>query len=296
MKKLIGFTWIFIFSLAVFAQAQAPKSNWATFEKNKIHYYDIGNQKSKNALLFIHGWSGNTDVWKQSYSSFPDYRVIVVDLIGHGQSDKPKVTYTMDYFAKSVEAVMTKAKVEKAVLVGHSMGTPVARQFYRLFPGKTLGIVIVDGGLRAFGTKEEVDQFYAPLRADYKKTSMQFMDGMLQTIKDESIKQQLRAGVLATPEHVGLSSMESFNDDKLWATDPIKVPVLAVLAESPFWKPDTEQFFRSLASNLDYDMWKGVGHFLMMEKPKEFNERVRAFISKNKLLDNASPFSRLEIL
>jgi len=284
MKHIYSLGWVLIFALAVFAQVQTPKSNWAEFEKNKIHYYDIGDQKSKNALLFIHGWAGDTEVWNQSYSAFPGHRAIVVDLIGHGRSDKPKVVYTMDYFAKSVEAVMKKVKVDKAVLVGHSMGTPVARQFYRLYPNKTLGIVIVDGGLRPYGTKAEVEQFYASLRANYKATTTRFVDEMLQTVKDETLKRQVRATMLATPEYVGLSAMEAFNEEKLWATDQIKVPVLAILAQSLFWKPDTEHFYRSIAPNLDYYMWTGVGHFLMVERPKDFNEQVKAFIVKNKLL------------
>jgi pimeloyl-ACP methyl ester carboxylesterase len=80
--------------------------------------------------------------------------VIALDLPGHGQSDKPQIAYTMDLFANAIDAVMRDAKVERAVLVGHSMGTPVARQFYRKYPQKTLAIVIVDGGLRLFGTKK----------------------------------------------------------------------------------------------------------------------------------------------
>ena len=71
----------------------------------------------------------------------------------------------MDLFANAIDAVMRDAKVERAVVVGHSMGTPVARQFYRKYPQKTLGIVIVDGGLRPFGTKEMREQFMAMFRA-----------------------------------------------------------------------------------------------------------------------------------
>lgn len=282
MKRIVGFTWIFVFAVAV--SSQTPKSNWAEFEKNKIHYYDIGNQKSKNALVFIHGWTGNTEIWSQSYSSFPEKRVIVVDLIGHGKSDKPRVKYSMDYFARSVAAVLKKANVKKAVFVGHSMGTPIARQMYRLYPDKTAGIIIVDGGLRPFGTKEEAEHFLAPLRANYKTASIQMIDAMTPTIKDERLKEIIRSSTRDTPEHVGLSAMDGFSEDKLWLTDPIKVPVLAILADSPFWAPDTEKFFHSVAPNLDFRMWKGVSHFLMIEKPAEFNEQIGAFIAKNRLL------------
>lgn len=155
MKKVFCLLWLLIFSVNAFSQIQMPKSNWAKFNNNKVHYTDVGNRKNKDALIFVHGWTCNADFWKESVNAFPEYRVIAIDLPGHGQSDKPKVEYSMEYFAKSIEAVMNKANIKNAVLVGHSMGTPVIRQFYRLYPKKTLGLVIVDGALRPMGTKSK---------------------------------------------------------------------------------------------------------------------------------------------
>jgi pimeloyl-ACP methyl ester carboxylesterase len=285
MKRLnfIILLLISCFAVSISAQTNQSKiqSKFAEFGGAKVHYYDSG--KGKNALVFIHGWACSADFWNRSISEFPEYRVIAVDLIGHGKSDKPIINYSMDYFAKSVEAVLRDANVKKAVLAGHSMGTPVARQFYRLYPERTLGLIIVDGSLRT-GTKEEVEQFIAPLRANYKKNSTEFVDGMLQPVRDEKLKQEIRAAMLAAPAHVGLSAMEGMIDHKIWTNDKINVPVLAVLAESPWWKPDEKEFFQSVAPNLDFRMWQGYSHFLMMEQPAVFNKTVKLFIAKNKLL------------
>jgi hypothetical protein len=60
--------------------------------------------------------------------------------------------------------------------------------------------------------------------------------------------------------------------------------VLAILAKSPFWLPDTEQFLRTLAPDLEYQMWEGVDHFLHLEKRQEFNDAVVAFVNKKNLL------------
>ena len=99
----------------------------------------------------------NLDSWRDQVSDFAKRnRVIVIELPGHGQSDKPQTIYSMELFARAVDAVMSDAKVKRAVLVGHSMGTPVARQFYRKYPEKTLAIVIVDGSLRPFGHKKSL--------------------------------------------------------------------------------------------------------------------------------------------
>jgi pimeloyl-ACP methyl ester carboxylesterase len=285
MRKISFVLFLFlVFTLAGFAQngKQTTQSKFADFGGTKVHYNSVG--KGSKAIVFIHGWNCNADVWKDSVNAFPEYRVIAIDLPGHGQSDKPKTDYTMDYFAKSVEAVLKDAKVGKAVLVGHSMGTPVARQFYRLYPKKTLGIVIVDGLLRWIMDKASSDAFYTALRADYKTTSTQFVDGVIQPVKDEKLKKFIRDTMLSAPDYVGRSAMESFQAEKLWDTDKINVPVLAIMAESPWWASDTDEFYASLAPNLDFRMWQGVSHFLMMEQPEVFNKAVKLYVAKNNLL------------
>ena len=280
------FLLVFSTVASVFAQLSTkPKSNWAKLDGNKIHYYDTGNTKAKNALVLIHGWTCNAEFWKDSYYAFPNYRVIALDLPGHGQSDKPKVNYSMDYFARSVNAVMKDAGIKRAVLVGHSMGTPIAREFYRLYPSKTLGIVIVDGALRTFFPKAAGDQFIGQMKANYKASSTQFVDGMLTSVKDASRRKFIREAMLSTPDHGAISAMEGMNDEKIWKDDKVNVPVLALMAPSPFWAADVKEIFTSIAPNIDFQMWTGVSHFLFMEKPVEFNDQVSLFIQKHKLLN-----------
>jgi len=190
----------------------------------------------------------------------------------------------MDLFADAIDAVMKDAGVERAVLVGHIMGTPVVRQFYRKYPRKTLALVIVDGGLRPFGTKEQREQFMAPLRGpNYKQAGAQMFAGMTATLS-EADKERVRSSFASTPQYVLVSAMDAMSDDALYATDKINVPVLAILAKSPFWPADTEEFLHGLAPDLSFQMWEGVSHFLFMDRPKEFNAAVIAFLDQKKLL------------
>lgn len=260
------------------------ESRFTALDGARIHYKSYG--KGNEALVLIHGWSSNLDFWRDSLSELAKRnRVIAIDLPGHGQSDKPQVTYSMDLFARAVDAVMRDAKVKRAVLVGHSMGTPVARQFYRKYPQKTLGIVIVDGALRPFGNKKMMDGFIAGFRGpNYRQAGQQMFAGMAGPNLSAELKERIQASFLNTPQHVVVGAMEGMADDSIWGGDKINVPVLAVMAKSPFWPADTEQFYHSLAPNLDFQMWDGVGHFLHMEKPKQFNEAVIAFLDKNSLL------------
>jgi pimeloyl-ACP methyl ester carboxylesterase len=266
------------------ASLTAAQEKYAKLDTTKIHYVSEGG-KSKDAIVLVHGWTCNLTNWRDQIPELSKRaRVLALDLPGHGLSDKPQVKYDMDLFAAAIDAVMKDAGVERAVLVGHSMGTPVVRQFYRKYPQKTLAIVIVDGGLRPFGTKEQREQFMAPLRGpNYKEAGAQMFSGMAATLSDAD-KERIKSSFLATPQHVIVSAMDALADESIYGTDKINVPVLAVLAKSPFWQPDTEQFLRSLAPDLEYQMWEGVSHFLFMDKPKEFNAAVIAFLDKKKLL------------
>lgn len=274
----------FLFALVLVSAASAvAQEKYAKLDTTKIHYVSEG--KGKDAIVLVHGWTCNLTNWRDQIPELSKRaRVLALDLPGHGLSDKPQVKYDMDLFAAAIDAVMKDAGVERAVLVGHSMGTPVVRQFYRKYPQKTLAIVIVDGALRPFGTKEQREQFMAPLRGPkYKEAGVQMFNGMAATLS-EADKERIRSSFLATPQHVIVSAMDAMGDDSIYGTDKINVPVLAILAKSPFWQPDTEQFYRSVAPDLDYQMWDGVSHFLFMDKPKEFNAAVIAFVDKKNLL------------
>ncbi len=267
------------------AQKQSQtESRFATLDGARIHYQNYG--KGRDALVLIHGWTCSIEYWRDL---IPDLskrsRVIAIDLPGHGQSDKPQVAYTMDLFARAVDAVLRDAGVKRAVLVGHSMGTPIARQFYRKYPQKTLAIVIVDGALRPFGDKKLMEGFIAPLRGpNYKEAGAGMLAGMGGPTLSSELKERIQASFLNTPQYVLVSAMEGMADESIWGQDKINVPVLAIMTKSPFWPADTEQFYRSIAPRLDFQRWDGVGHFLMMERPKEFDEAVIAFLDKNKLL------------
>ena len=261
----------------------AGESRFAKLGGARVHYLNYG--KGDAALVLIHGWTMNVDNWRDQIPDFANRsRVLAIDLPGHGQSDKPQVSYTMDYFARAVEAVMRDAKVKRGVLVGHSMGTPVARQFYRKYPEKTLAIVIVDGVLRPLGDKAMMDQMIAGFRGPkYQEVIIQMLTQMKGGLAAEAME-RIKTTSLSTPQNVAVSAMEGMADPAIWGEDKINVPVLAIMAKNPFFPPNIEELSRGIAPNMDFRMWDSVGHFVMMEKPKEFNEAVFGFLDKHKLL------------
>jgi pimeloyl-ACP methyl ester carboxylesterase len=121
----------------------------------------------------------------------------------------------------------------------------------------------------------------------YREAQTQMFAGMMGPNLSTEAKQQIMASSLNTPQHVLVSAMEGMADPSIWGEDKINVPVLAIMAKNPFFGPDLEVAYRGFAPNLEFQMWEGVGHFLMMDRPQQFNEAVLAFLDKNKLLKSS---------
>jgi pimeloyl-ACP methyl ester carboxylesterase len=281
----IVFIALLIAAAAALPAADPPgSSRSAQVDGAKVHYTDYG--AGENALVFVHGWSCDETFWaSQAPALGAKFRVITIDLPGHGQSDKPQIAYTMDLYARAIDAVLRDAKVKGATLVGHSNGTPVIRQYYRKFPEKTRALVIVEGALRPFGDKAMMEKFVAQLKApNYEENTGKMIDGITSPIQDAAMREKIKTAMLRTPQYVAASEMEATLDPELWKPDKINVPVLMILAKQPFWSAEYEQFVRGIVPDLDYQVWEGVSHFLMMEQPAKFNAALIAFLEKHKLL------------
>jgi pimeloyl-ACP methyl ester carboxylesterase len=263
---------------------KAP-SKFAKSGDVKVHYKSLGS--GKTAVVFIHGWCCDHSVWRDQAAALNGkVRMVFVDLPGYGKSDQPKIDYTMDVFARGVDAVLRDAGVEKAVVVGHSMGTPVAVQFYRLFPVKTKALVFVDGGLRPF-TKDPamIEKFQSIFKEEtFKETAPKFLSAMLQASTPATARTHIEKLVANTNPRVAISSMRGMFDPKIWKEDTIKVPSQALMAKSPFWNKEYKEFAKKLVPDLDYREFDGVGHFLFMENPRSFNEALAEFLKKQGLV------------
>src|SRR6266702_913294 len=94
-----------------FAGVKDAQSHFVSVGANRIHYVTVG--QGKHTLVFVHGWACHLGFWREQVAALADQaRLVFIDLPGHGQSDKPQTTYTMDFFAEAVLAVMRDIKVE----------------------------------------------------------------------------------------------------------------------------------------------------------------------------------------
>ena len=263
---------------------KAP-SSFAKCGDHKVHYKSVG--MGKTAIVFIHGWCCDHTVWDAQAAAFNGKaRMLFVDLPGYGKSDQPMTDYTMTLFAKGIDSVVQDAGVEQAVLIGHSMGTPVVRECYRQFPGKIKALVFVDGPLRPFiKDPAAMEQFMSLFKEEtFKETTPKFLGSMFNPQTPPAAREHIEKLVKNTSPRVAISSMKGMLDLKHWKEDPIKTPCQALMAKSANWSEDYKDFVKKLVPGLDYQEFDGLGHFLFMEKPTDFNKRLGEFLTKQGVL------------
>lgn len=253
--------------------ADAP-SHFARFGTNRIHYVTAG--RGGHTLVLVHCWAGNLGFWREQVPALASRaRLVLVDLPGHGRSDKPHAAYSMDFFAGAVLAVMRDAGLTRATLVGHSMGVAVICRVFHQAPDRVSGLVAVDGLLRRPDiTAEQAERFRAPFAApDYREHTTRFIRSMFPIPGTETLRDQVLSEILATPQYVMSGAMDGMFGPSQpdWGIKTASVPVLALNAPNPMWTDDYRQYIRSLSPKTDYRTIEGTGHWLMLEKPAEFN-------------------------
>ena len=123
---------------------EPPANRIMTIHGHDLSYVDSG---AGPAMLFIHGILGSQGQWTQLIASLQnDHRVIVPDLFGHGESDKPVGDYSLGAHAATLRDLLDRLGVERVTLVGHSLGGGIAMVFYYLFPERVERLVLVASG------------------------------------------------------------------------------------------------------------------------------------------------------
>jgi pimeloyl-ACP methyl ester carboxylesterase len=254
----------------------------ATVDDLAIHSSTTGTGPA--TVMFIHGWTCDSSSWAAQVPALATkYRVITLDLPGHGRSALPKDgKFSMYLFARAVEAVREEARTDKVVLVGHSMGVPVIRQYARLYPQHVAALVAVDGPLdfRAFPPPQAGQGPPPMIGPEGLKVREKMIRGMFTPQTPPALQEQILKMMLSAPEATANGAMASVFDPSLRKADVSTAPALAIYAGTAKL-PDPNQT-KEILPNYEAAQIAGTGHFLMMEKPGEFNRLLTAFLDKIK--------------
>lgn len=236
-------------------------------------------------LVFVHGWSCDARYWRMQVEQFArKYRVVTVDLAGHGHSGMTRSCYSTKAFAEDVRAVTEAVDSATVILIGHSMGGEIVAQAAKLMPERVLGLIGVDtlNDVEYPLSRGEAKAMLAPMVDDFRAGSRAFVASMLHADSDPAVRQWVLDDMSSAPPSVALGSMEAYLD--LFVTkavarifDKIQVPVICVNGD--LWPVNFEanrrhlRFFETITV-------PGGDHFLMLNQPNAFNQALEQAIFK----------------
>lgn len=234
-------------------------------------------------VVLVHGWSCDASYWREQIAALTaDYTVVTLDLAGHGSSGGGREDFSMQSFGEDVQRVVdalpSKAPV---ILVGHSMGGPVAVEAARRLGERVKAVIGVDTfssiGLPA-APAAETEARIAFFLKDFAASTRMFVDrSFFRPDANADLRRWIVEDMAQGDPRVGVAAVRSLNAwDGVTGLRALKVPVVAINADLA---PTDEARIRALSPNFRLVVVPGLGHFLMMEDPARFNSVLREQIA-----------------
>jgi pimeloyl-ACP methyl ester carboxylesterase len=270
-------------SHAFASQTNAPVEKETVVFGQKIRYVEAG---SGPAVILLHGLGGSSQAWQLNIAPLAEkFHVIVPDQIGFGKSDKPLVNYRIRTYVDFLDQFCKQLKIERASLVGNSMGGWIAAMFTAAFPDRVDKLILEDAAGYAPPKDFDTRVFYAlnPTTREGMKglAAKVFYNRMFLTDAaiDAAIAGRLAAGDGFTIKSITESIIrgEDFLDDTV---KTIKRPTLIIWGREDglVSLADGERLNKDIAGS-KLVVFDQCGHIANLEKPAEFNAAVIKFLS-----------------
>jgi pimeloyl-ACP methyl ester carboxylesterase len=246
--------------------------------------YDVRGD-AETALVFIHGWCSNRTFWKEQLDEMAkQYRVVAIDLPGHGESGRNREKWSITSFAEDVETVVESLDLKQVILIGHSMGGLVALEAAPLLPDVVIGVIGIDAisNVESENQPDMMERVIAAFEADFEGTMNAFVPRLFSANTDSTIVQWVAKSSAKADKVMALSIMRGVSEiDEKNLLSSAGVPVRCVYAASE--DPSGPQSYVEINKKYaDFDavFVDGVGHFLYLENPDEVNRHLLAFIKE----------------
>lgn len=244
-------------------------------------------------LVFIHAFPLSSAMWEPQIQKFPkDYRVIAMDLRGHGDSEAPLWHFTLDDFAEDIRELLRTLEVEQATFVGCSMGGYILLALVRKFPELVRGLVLADTRAQADTVEGKAGRF-AMAQVAYRQGSPAiaemmmpklFSPGSLENRQDlvEKIRSIIHknqtSGIV-----VDLMAMAR-RPDSTPLLSQISCPTLVIVGEEDVATPPSEaQYIADRITGATLVTIPQAGHLANLEQPETFNRALKDFLEQHHL-------------
>ena len=232
------------------------------------------------ALVFIHGGLADRGFWDAELQPFSGrHRTIALDLAGHGESGVNRAEWGIPEFGADVRAVVEAENVKRVVLIGNSLGGPVAIEAALLLPGKAVGVIGIDT-FQDLGRRiepEEARLRAEALRSDFSGFLKQMVRALFHADADPKIMAWAESRMARTsPEPLWAMFLSFAGYDTGESARRLKVPIRAVNGD--LFPTDIEAI-RRVKADFDAVIMPHMGHYPMLERPEEFNRLLAEVIA-----------------
>jgi len=266
----------------------------------RIYVEEQNADPAQTTIVFIHGFGGSTFSWRRNAPFFAGqgYRVVSLDMKGFGLSHKDFASdYSHSEQARLLAEVLARLGVDRAYLVGHSMGTSVMLHFAHLYPERVLGLISVAGAvnlevgasgisallnfgpfrrigevfLTRYATKERLGQILRSAYYHQDLVTAEVVDGYY----DRLVIGQWAQSLLAMTRDMSRNAIAFRLED-------ITLPTLIVWGETDTWVKQADlDRWRNQIPSAEFHAIPETGHLLMEEDPELFNNMVLAFLESH---------------
>jgi pimeloyl-ACP methyl ester carboxylesterase len=233
------------------------------------------------AIVLVHGWSCDRTYWSEQTSVLAKkYKVVNIDLAGHGGSGTGRKVYTMESFGEDVAAVVNKLQLQKVILAGHSMGGDVIAEAARILQGRVSGLIMVDAYKKIGNGRspEEVNAIVSRVREHFRDSTKVLVRSMFIPTSNPALVERVADDMSSAKAAIAISAMEhalSYSRQMPQTLLDLKLPVIAI---NPDNSPTDVASMKK--HGVEVVIIKGVGHFPMMEDPANFNPILLSAIQK----------------
>ncbi|WP_256241696.1 alpha/beta fold hydrolase [Bacillus sp. V3B] len=268
----------------------------------KLYYLDANGIKTRvleagsgEPLILLHGTGGHIEAYARNIKSLSEkFRVICIDMLGHGYTEKPNRPYGIDDYSDHLLGVIQALDLSNVYLSGESLGGWVAAWFAAYHPQYVKAMVLntpgnvnnkpeVMAGLKASTIKAVIEANYENV-----KTRLEWLMYDKSQVTDELI--QARYNIYTRPEYqeavYNIVCLQDIEVRKQYSWDPswcgkINVPTLLAWTDhDPTSTVEEGKPLQDMIPNSEFAVIKDAGHWPQWEKPEEFNRLLTNFLLK----------------
>jgi pimeloyl-ACP methyl ester carboxylesterase len=254
-----------------------------SFDQVPIAYETQG--RGRTALVFVHCWGCDRQFWREQMPAMADdFRVVSLDLAGHGGSGTNRTSWRVADLARDVQAVVEGLELRRVILVGHSMGGVVSLLAAARMPGRVIGVVGVDTLHNAEWSmpREAMQAAVGELESNFPAAMARSVEAVFPYSTNHTARTWVITRSQAANPAVALGLLRDFPDVNLReAFRAVKVPIRCInAAPSRPGSTPTETEINRKHANYDAVFMAGVSHYPHLERPEEFNTKLRQIVRK----------------